>query len=92
MVDVLRILLGVLMVASLATIAAYVVLFFLVAAWTLIRRPPHDPLGEELDQILAEVCESRSARHDTQALATSPGAERAGDAGREAPFVGGRAA
>lgn len=88
MVDVLRILLGVLVVASLVTIAAYVVLFFLAAIWTLIRGPRRDPLREELDQLLAEVLGPRCGGSDSQALAASPGGERAGDAepGWDAPF------
>lgn len=55
MVDVLRILLGVLMVASLVTIIAYVVIFLAVAAWTVLSSSRRDPLADELEDALAEI-------------------------------------
>ncbi len=58
--DVPRVVLGVLVVASLATIAAFVVAFFAVAASTVRRRSRRDPLAEELDLILAEIVRSKT--------------------------------
>jgi hypothetical protein len=55
MVEILRILLGVLVVASLATIVAYVVVFLGVAAWAVLTRSRRDPLADELDSVLAEI-------------------------------------
>lgn len=57
MANVLRIVLGVLMVTSLVTIVAYAVIFFFVAAQTAFERrgSPRDPLADELDGFLAEL-------------------------------------
>jgi len=59
MIDVLQIVLGVLVVASLATVLAYVVIFLSVTAWTVLRHrhrgSQRDPLADELDAFLAEL-------------------------------------
>ncbi len=61
MVEMLKIVLGVLVAASLATIVAYVLVFLGVAAWAVITRPHRDPLADELDQVLAEIVGPRPA-------------------------------
>jgi len=57
MIDLLQIVLGVLVVASLATILAYVVIFLSVTVWTVLRHrgSRRDPLADELDAFLAEL-------------------------------------
>ncbi len=57
MVEILHIALGVLLVGSLATIVAYVVVFVAVALWTALRHRgvDRDPLADELDAFLAEL-------------------------------------
>ena len=58
MVNVLHILLGVLVAASLVTIVAYAVIFVSIAAWTAVghgRSSRRDPLAVELDELLAEL-------------------------------------
>ncbi|MDA8381107.1 MAG: hypothetical protein M0020_09820 [Actinomycetota bacterium] len=55
MVDVLRLGLSVLLVVALATVIAYVLAFFALAAWTLIRGSRADLLAEELDSVLDEI-------------------------------------
>ena len=55
-IDMLRILLGVFVVASLATIVAYVIMFLAVAAGTCLRGSRRDPLADELDEFLAGLC------------------------------------
>ena len=55
MVEILRIFLGVLVVASLATIVGYVAVFLGVAAWSVITRSRRDALADELDSVLAEI-------------------------------------
>ncbi|MHB1716999.1 MAG: hypothetical protein ACYCV5_06655 [Acidimicrobiales bacterium] len=64
MIDVLSIVLGVLMVASLATILAYVVIFLSVTAWTVLRHrgSRRDPPADELDVFLAELWALDSGR------------------------------
>lgn len=67
MVEVLRIVLGVLVVVSLATIVAYVLVFFAVAAWTVLTGSRRDPLRDDLDRVLAEIVGPRAP------LARAPG-------------------
>lgn len=55
MTAVLRDVLGLLLVTSLASIVAYVVIFFAAAAWTMIVSPRHDPIADELDRFLEEI-------------------------------------
>ncbi|MDA8357385.1 MAG: hypothetical protein M0Z95_14080 [Actinomycetota bacterium] len=55
MVDVLRIMLAVLVAASLTMIVAYVVVFLGMAAWTVFTSPRRDQLAEDLDRALAEI-------------------------------------
>nr|MDA8342450.1 hypothetical protein [Actinomycetota bacterium] len=55
MVDVLRIMLGVAIAASLAVIVTYAVIFFVVAARTAFGKSRQDPLTQEIDAFLAEV-------------------------------------
>lgn len=89
MVEVLRIVLGVLVVVSLATIVAYALVFLAVAAWTVLTASRRDPLADELDRVLAEIVGPRAP------LARAPGpAGRLGDEGtergqreRHAPFA-----
>jgi len=57
MVEFLRIVLGVLLVASLATIVVYVVALLAVTAWTALTSHRRDPLADELDRALAEIFE-----------------------------------
>lgn len=80
MVEVLRIVLGVLVVASLATIVAYIVVFFGVAAWTALTSHRRDPLADELDRVLAGIV-------GPGAPLTSPGEDH-GDVGRPRPREG----
>ena len=54
-IEILRIFLGVLVVASLAAIVAYALAFLGVAAWTVLTRSQRDPLRDELDRVLAEI-------------------------------------
>ncbi len=66
-VEVLRVTVGVLVAGSLLAIVGYVLAFVAAALWTLIRRPPADPLMEELERFLAgvlgrEVTEAAPAR------------------------------
>lgn len=64
MVEALRVGLGVLVVASLIILVAYVVGFLAVVLWTVLRRSRRDPLAEELDQILDEILKNtRGARN-----------------------------
>lgn len=60
MLEVLHWALVVLLAASLATVAAYALAFFGLAAWGALRRPPRDPLAEELDRLLEEVAKTRA--------------------------------
>lgn len=55
MVNVLDFALGVLIVASLATIIVYAIIFLSVAAWTALRGSRYDPMEEDLDAFLAEL-------------------------------------
>ncbi|MCL5445391.1 MAG: hypothetical protein ACYDEP_00180 [Acidimicrobiales bacterium] len=55
MVEMLRIVLGTLLVASLAAIVVYVVVFFAVTIWVVFTKAPPDPLEGELDRVLAEI-------------------------------------
>lgn len=63
MIEVLRILLGVLLITSLVTVVAYAVIFFAIAAWSALRAPRHDPLADELDAVLAELWEVTAATY-----------------------------
>ncbi len=53
MVDALHIMLGVLLVASLAAILLYALAFFALASWTVLAGSRRDPLADELDRFLA---------------------------------------
>lgn len=55
MVEMLRVLLGVLVVASFGTIAVYVLVSVAVAASTLLGTVRRDRPADELDQVLAEI-------------------------------------
>ncbi len=58
MIEVLRVLVSVLIVASLLTIVGYLVVFLTVVAWTVLSRPggsPGQALADELDEVLAEI-------------------------------------
>lgn len=55
MVEMLRVLLGVLVVASFGTIAVYVLVSVAVAASTLLGAVRRDRSADELDQVLAEI-------------------------------------
>jgi hypothetical protein len=55
MVEMLRVLLGVLVVASFATIAVYVLVSVAVAASTLLGTLRRDRSASELDQVLADI-------------------------------------
>ncbi|MHB1711934.1 MAG: hypothetical protein ACYCV7_11110 [Acidimicrobiales bacterium] len=55
MTEILNILLGVLVAASLAAIVGYVLMFFAIAAWTVLRSLRRDPLADEFDELLAEM-------------------------------------
>ena len=55
MVDALHIMLGVLLVASLAAILLYALAFFALASWTVLAGSRRDPLADELDRFLAEI-------------------------------------
>jgi hypothetical protein len=82
MVELLRIVLGVLVVASLATIVVYVVAFVAVAAWAVLTSHRREPLADELDRVLAEIVEPQvpiasAVRHDG-GLGGVPRRERAG--------------
>jgi len=63
-IDFLRIVVGVLLAASLATIVAYAVVFLSVAAWTVLshRGSPRDSLADELDEFLAGLWAADSGR------------------------------
>jgi ABC-type uncharacterized transport system YnjBCD ATPase subunit len=60
MVDMLRVLLGGLVVASFGIIAVYVLVSMAVAASTLIGTARHDRSADELDQVLAEILGRRA--------------------------------
>jgi len=60
MVEVLRVLLGVLVVASLVTIAVYVLVSMAVAAMTVLGAGRRDQSIDELDQVLAEILGPRA--------------------------------
>ncbi|MDA8355751.1 MAG: hypothetical protein M0Z95_05545 [Actinomycetota bacterium] len=82
MVELLRIVLGALVVASLAAIVVYVVAFVAVAAWTVLTSHWCDPLADELDRVLAEivgpqVLTASAVKHDG-GLVGVPRRERAG--------------
>jgi hypothetical protein len=87
-VELLRIALEMLVVAALATIAAYAAFFVGVVAWTLLRRSRRDPLQDELDRLLAGILGPRP----TVPSVGQRGGEGPGDGehGREAPFAGRR--
>lgn len=51
----LRLLLEVLVVASLAVIASFMVMFVAVAAWTVGTARHRDPLAADLDEVLGEI-------------------------------------
>jgi len=55
MVEILRILLGVMVVASFGTIAAYLVVSVAVTASTMLGIVRRDRSADELDQVLAEI-------------------------------------
>lgn len=55
MAEMLRVLLGVLVVASFGTIAVYVLVSAAVAASTLLGTVRRDRSADELDQVLAEI-------------------------------------
>jgi hypothetical protein len=55
MVEMLRVLLGVLVVASFGTIAVYVLVSVAAAASTLLGTVRRDRSADELDQVLAEI-------------------------------------
>lgn len=86
--ELLRIALEMLVVAALATIAAYAAFFVGVVAWTLLRRSRRDPLQDELDRLLAGILGPRP----TASPVGQRGGEGPGDGehGREAPFAGRR--
>ena len=60
MVEELRVLLGVLVVASLVTMAVYVLVSMAVAASTLLGTVRRDRSADELDQCLAEILGPRT--------------------------------
>ncbi len=60
MVEMLRVLLGVLVVASLVTIAFYVLVSVAVATATLLGARRHRRLTDELDQVLIEILGPRT--------------------------------
>ncbi|MDA8148675.1 MAG: hypothetical protein M0Z93_07855 [Actinomycetota bacterium] len=94
MIDVLRIVLGVLVGASLATIAGYVVVFLAVAAWTVLTSSRRDPLADELDRVLADIVGPQALVVGTSKPAGQLGGEsrsrRDGEAERHGPFTQGR--
>ncbi|MHB1599640.1 MAG: hypothetical protein ACYCXY_12310 [Acidimicrobiales bacterium] len=53
--------LGVVVVASLVAIAAYVLMFVAVAASTALGAHRRDPLAEDLDEVLVEILGTRSS-------------------------------
>ncbi len=55
MAEMLRVLLGVLVVASFGTIAVYVLVTAAVAVSTLLGTVRRDRSADELDQVLAEI-------------------------------------
>jgi hypothetical protein len=55
MVEMLRVVLGVVVVASFGTIAVYVLVSVAVAASTLLGTVRRDRPADELDQVLAEI-------------------------------------
>ncbi|HEX9031491.1 MAG TPA: hypothetical protein VF834_06565 [Streptosporangiaceae bacterium] len=55
MVEMLCVSLGVLVVASFATIAVYVLVGAAVMAWTLLGTSRRDQPADELDRVLAEI-------------------------------------
>jgi hypothetical protein len=60
MVEIVRVLAGVLVVASFGTLAVYVLVSTAVAASTLLGAFKHDRSAGELDQVLAEILGSRT--------------------------------
>ncbi|HLN04663.1 MAG TPA: hypothetical protein VK217_00185 [Acidimicrobiales bacterium] len=60
MVESLRVLLGVLVVASFGAIAVYVLVSVAVAASTLLGTLRRDRSADELDQVLAEILGPRT--------------------------------
>lgn len=78
MADLLRIVLGVLVVASLAAIVVYVVTFAAAAAWTVLASRRRDPLAEELDRVLAGVAGPQGSDAFAVEHVRLPAAERAG--------------
>lgn len=73
MVEVIRMTLDGLVAACLLAIAAYVLVFLAVAAWTVVGARRRDPLADELDEILAGILGPR-----TPAGAAQPGDARRG--------------
>lgn len=65
MIEVLRVLLGVVAAASLVTIVAYVLVFAGVVAWTVLGSHRRDRVVDELDEFLAKLW-------DQEGVATGP--------------------
>ena len=85
MVEVLRILVGVLVVASFGHIAVYVFVSLAVAASTLVGAARRDRLADELDQVLIEILGPRTPQRQVEsapiavraAPLSTPGSESA---------------
>jgi len=92
MVEVLRIVLGGLVVVSLVAIVAYVVVFLVVAAWTVFTSSRRDPLADELDRVLAEIVGPQVPVAGPVVLACDPGDKPAtqSEQSRLTPFAGRR--
>lgn len=75
MVEALRVLLELLVVASVLTIAVYVVVFVALATWTVLGRGRRNPLAGDLDRALDEIL-GRSSQARRSDVATHGGGPR----------------